>query len=106
MHGKPPSGAQDISRANQPHLVVQFSQVVIQITGTLPGLTIDGAKRSIRQHICPIVYSAGMHAADRNVPLACSSANKSKDFVVIEEVEVWLCGKLCFVFLCLVQTLH
>lgn len=60
----------------------------------------DGAKRSIKRghQICPIVYSAGMNAADRNVSLADSSANGSKDFIDAEEAEVWLCGKLCLGF--------
>jgi len=100
MHEKPPSGAKNTSRANQHHLFISFLQVGIQVTGTLPGLKMDEAKRSIKtQHqIYPIAYPAGMHAADRNVSLGNSSPNESRDFIDIEEAEVWLCGKLCLDF--------
>lgn len=60
----------------------------------------DGVKRSITtQHqICPIAYSAGMRAAERSFSLAKSSATGSKNFIAIEEAEVWLRGMLCLEF--------
>jgi len=96
MHEKPPSGAKNISRANQLRLVVLFFQVGIQITGTLPGLKMDEAKRSIkkRHQICSHCIF-GWDAADPNISLSSSSSNESRGFIDIEEAELWLCRKLC-----------